>query len=467
LVVAIRLPATTAATTGKAASMIGLREIRALAPEQIIWDGGKGAVAGFGARRRSGDAITYLLKYRAGGGRRGRQRWYVIGRHGSPWTPEEARQEARRILGAVATGGDPAADRQAERSAQTVAELCDLYLADAEAGRLLTKRKVAKKPSTLATDRGRIERHIKPLLGRMAVADVDRGDVDKFMHDVAAGKTAARVKTGLHGLARVEGGKGTATRTIGLLGAIFGYAVRHRMRPDNPCSLVVKFADNRRERRLSDEEYGALGAALRQAEAAIRGIEAGGQGPGYGMRRRMATIWPPALAAVRFIALTGWRLGEAVGLKWAEVDLARRTARLADTKTGVSVRPLSRAACDLLKSMPRIESDRVFPPTRGDAETVLNLKKFLPRIVKLGELPADITAHVFRHSFASVAADLGYSELAIAALLGHRGGSVTTRYTHHADSVLLAAADAVADRLTDLMGESKPVADVVPLRERA
>ncbi len=46
--------------------MIGLREIRALGPDQIIWDRGKGAVAGFGARRRSGDAVTYLLKYRVG-----------------------------------------------------------------------------------------------------------------------------------------------------------------------------------------------------------------------------------------------------------------------------------------------------------------------------------------------------------------------------------------------------------------
>jgi hypothetical protein len=254
--------------------VIGLREIRELGPDQIIWDSGKGAVTGFGARRRAGHAVTYLLKYRAGGGRRGRQRWYVIGRHGSPWTPDKARQEAKRILGEVADGADPAAQREAARNAQTVAELCDLYLADAEAGRLLTKRKVAKKASTIATDRGRIERHIKPLLGRMPVAEVYRSDIERFMHNVAEGKTAARVKTGRYGLARVKGGQGTATRTLGLLGAIFAYAVRHRMRVDNPCTLVVKFAENRRERRLNDEEYAALGEALRQAEAAIRLVEA-------------------------------------------------------------------------------------------------------------------------------------------------------------------------------------------------
>ena len=109
---------------------------------------------------------------------------------------------------------------------------------------------------------------------------------------------------------------------------------------------------------------------------------------GFGVRRRTATIWPPAVAAARFIALTGWRLGEVVGLRWPELDLARRTATLADSKTGRSVRPLSKAACDVLCALPRLAGDRVFPPTRGGVDTVLNFKKFWPRIAKLGELPS-------------------------------------------------------------------------------
>ena len=58
---------------------------------------------------------------------------------------------------------------------------------------------------------------------------------------------------------------------------------------------------------------------------------------------------------------------------------------------------------------------------------------------------------MLRHSFASVAADLGFSELTIAALIGHRGGSVTSRYTHHADSVLQKAANDIAARIANLM----------------
>jgi integrase len=334
--------------------------------------------------------------------------------------------------------------QQRKSEPHAVAELCDLYLADAGVGRILTRRKVAKKPSTLATDRGRIVRHIKPQLGSMAVAAVMREDIERFMHAVAEGKTAARIKTKKRGLARVRGGRGTASRTVGLLGGIFTYAVRNRMRPDNPVHGVMRFADGKRERRLSDDDYAALGEALRGAEAAGK-------------------IWPAAIAMTRFLTFTGWRSGEALSLKWSDIDLARRTARLPDTKTGLSVRPLPQPACDVLRGLPRMTGELVFPATRGVGR-MTGFPKLWGRIAKLRELPPDMTPHVLRHSFASLAGDLGYSEPTIAALVGHKGRSVTSRYVHSADAVLLAAADAVADRTAELMGEEKPAGEVVPLR---
>ena len=113
---------------------IGLRDIRKLEPGEIIWDS---VVSGFHARRQRSEAVTYVLFYRT---EECRQRWYVIGRHGAPWTPDTARERAQELLGAVAAGTDPAAVKQAKRQAATVSELCDLYFADAEAGRLLTRR---------------------------------------------------------------------------------------------------------------------------------------------------------------------------------------------------------------------------------------------------------------------------------------------------------------------------------------
>jgi len=412
-----------------------LRQIRALKLGETIWDA---SLPGFGARRQQSEAVSYVLYYRTD---ERRQRWYTIGRHGAPWTPDSAREEARRLLGDVAHKADPAAEKRAKRNAKTIEELCDLYLADAEAGRLVTRRRSVKKASTLATDRGRIERHIKPLLGRRTVAAITREDVEAFMHDVAAGKTAGKTKTKLRGLANVRGGRGTASRTVGLLGAIFSYAVRHRIRADNPAHGVMRPADGRRARRLSDHEYKALGDALGKAAA---------------------NVWPPAVAAARFLALTGWRSGEALGLRWDEIDLGRRTATIGDTKTGRSIRPLSHAACDVLRSLTKAGT-LVFPATRGEGR-MSGFPKLWARITKLGELPMDVTPHVLRHSFASLAGDLGYSEPTIASLVGHKGHSITSRYIHAADAVLLAAADAVADRTAELMGDARSDARIVPLR---
>jgi hypothetical protein len=103
------------------------------------------------------------------------QRWFTISKQGAPRTPEAARDEAQRLLGEAAHKSDPPADKPAKRTARTVAELCDSYLADAKAGRLLTRRKIAKRASTVAIDCGRIERHIKALLGHRTVARHARG----------------------------------------------------------------------------------------------------------------------------------------------------------------------------------------------------------------------------------------------------------------------------------------------------
>ncbi|QYU70317.1 site-specific integrase [Leptolyngbya sp. 15MV] len=403
---------------------IGLREVAALAANEEVWDS---AVAGFGARRQRSTSIAYVLMYRT---REGRLRRYTIGRHGAPWTPETARIEAKRLLGLVADGEDPAGDKRRQRSqVTTVAELCDEYLQEAEAGRLLTRRRSGKKASTLMTDRGRVVRHIKPLLGKLSVTAVARDDIERFMHAVAEGKSAVRIKTKARGVANVRGGRGTATRTVGLLGAIFGYAVRQGLRVDNPVHGVTRFADGKRQRRLTDAEYALIGKALSSA------VE--------------QQIWQPAVNAIRTLALTGWRRGEVLALRWSELDLARRTAHLGDTKTGASMRPLAKPVVAILEAVDR-DRELVFPASRGDG-SLAGFTAFWERVMKLGNVPRDITPHVLRHSFASVAADLGYAESTIAALIGHSSGSITARYIHSADAVLLGAADTIAVHIQQLM----------------
>ena len=121
-----------------------------------------------------------------------------------PLTGLVVRQD--EYLGLAASGKDPAALKQGERAALTVCELCDLYLAEGCA---------TKKASTIATDRGRVERHIKPLLGRTRVVEVSRGDIERFLRDVADGRTKADVRTRPRGRAIVDGGrKGMPTKMV-------------------------------------------------------------------------------------------------------------------------------------------------------------------------------------------------------------------------------------------------------------
>jgi integrase len=163
------------------------------------------------------------------------------------------------------------------------------------------------------------------------------------MHGVAAGITATIEKTKPRGLSIVRGGPGVATRTVGLLGAIFTYSVRKGMRIDNPVHGVMRFADQRRDRRLTDDEYRHLGAALSMTEQ---------------------EVWKPTIDATWLMILTGWRRGEVLGLRWSEIDLRRRTARLADTKTGATMRPLSQLACEVIQVQPR-SGDVVFANRSG------------------------------------------------------------------------------------------------------
>ena len=306
------------------------------------------------------------------------------------------------MLGQVAKGEDPAEERATRRGSMTVAELCDAYLAAADKGLIMGKGGQAKKASTLYVDRGRIERHIKPLLGRRLVAELTTPDVQRFVRDVRGGKTAGVVKTGFRGKAVVEGGPGTAARTVELLGGILSYAVSERVITINPATGVKRPTDKKRKRRLTPDEYAALGKAL--AEAKEGGAER----------------WQ-AVAGVRLLALTGCRLGEIVKLRWSEVDRAEPCLRLKDSKEGASVRPISKAVLLILDGIERTPgSVYVLPTARGGQGPFASLDDALERIAGRAGLEG-VTAHTLRHSFASTGGDLGYSDSTIGAMLGHAG----------------------------------------------
>ena len=118
------------------------------------------------------------------------------------------------------------------------------------------------------------------------------------------------------------------------------------------------------------------------------------------------------------------------------------------------MRPLANAACEVLRCLGRGKDEAlVFPATRGNG-VMAGFPSLFARIVKAGELPEDVTPHVLRHSFASLGRRPRYSEPTIASLVGHKGHTITSLYVHAADAVLLDAADGVADRTSELMGDT-------------
>ena len=308
----------------------------------------------------------------------------------------------------------------------TVRELCDKYVAAAERGLILGKRNKPKKPSTVYVDKGRIERHIKPLLGTKRVRDLTSVDINKFISDVTAGKTAAVVKTGKRGKAVVEGGPGTAARTAGLLGGILTFAVNQGVRPDNPSRGVRRPAGKRRKRRVLPAEWRELGKALAAAE-------------------HDGETWQ-VIGCIRLLALTGCRPSEAIKLKWAEVDRSGKCFRLADTKEDESIRPLGRAALDILSKLPRAKgAEYVFPAVRSETGAFGGMDRGWDRIAERCGF-TDISPVTFRHSFASEADDLGYTRVTVKAILGHSAaGDVTEGYIHKVDPVLIAAAHTHGD----------------------
>lgn len=379
------------------------------ATDSFLWDTD---LKGFGVRIWPSGRKTFVAKYRVDGGRGGATRRFTIGTFGA-LTVDEARAEAKRILGSVAHGRDPAGERQAKRREMTVAQLIDLY---AEKGTDHLKER--NRRWMLA----RLRHHVVPLLGRKKISEVRVADVEQFMRDVKAGKTAKDEKTGPRVRVIVKGGAGAATKGVRDLSAVFAFAIRQELVTSNPCAPVKKPADGKRLRYLTLDEVTRLGAALDELQS---------EGAN-----------PKAVAIMRLWALTGCRRDEIAALRWSEADFTHACLRLQDTKTGRSVRPLASAALILLQAQERMPGcDYVFPSDAGST-FYQGTKRFWPKVVARAQLPG-VTPHTLRHTIGSAAVSSGETLAMTGALLGHANARSTSIYAHMQQDPARKAADRV------------------------
>jgi integrase len=408
---------------------------------------------GFGFRVRKTGARSFIAQYRIGGRNTVVQR-VTIGTYGK-MTVEEAREAARKVLAKAELGEDVAEQKAKERAEKTLADLCDLYLLE---GCEL------KKASTLKSDKGRIARHIKPLLGTKRIGKITSADIEKFMRDVANGKTAVDVKTGKHGRAIVKGGKGTATRTVRLLGGIFTFAIKQRMLKTNPAHGVAKYADKKGERYLSTDELMRLGASIRLAETdgLPWDIDATKPKAKHVAKTNQQTKMSPHVAgALRLLLFTGCRLREVLHLRWEHVDFERGLLLLPDSKTGRKTVVLNAPALAILNELPRV-GDYVIAG-ESDEKPRSDLKRPWSQITKHAGLEG-LRIHDLRHSFASFGAGGGMGLPIVGKLLGHANSATTARYAHlDADPLRMASNRIGSTIAAALSAQPETPSKIVPI----
>jgi integrase len=408
--------------------------------DTFYWDD---EVSGLGLRLKAPSAKTatgvkaWIVQYR---NQHHQSRRMTIGRF-PVMTTHLARKQAKQVLASVARGQDPADEKAQARKAITVAELCAEYLR-AGTGRI--------KPSTLENDRGRIEAHVRPLLGSRTVASLKHSDIERFRQDVAAGKTAkarppSRAKASKPGRSGrggiVRGGPVAAIRTADMLKTILQIAVRDGVLPSNPARGLRRKKTQPLPVPFSFDMVTAVGQAMRDAEKQEMNIY-------KSIRPATAT----ALAAIRLLILTGCRRMEVLTLQWGDVDFAGRCFRFRDTKTGQQLRPIGRAALDHLAEIKPDDAkpeDYVF---RGASKLghFVGLPKSWGRIAGAAKIK-DVSIHGLRHWFASGAAEMNYSDFIVGGLLGHAKRGITGRYANTPDAALTSAADRVAARIWDAL----------------
>ena len=376
------------------------RSVEALeitATDYLIWDS---EVRGFGVRVFPSGKRSYLIQYRAGK----RTRRLTLGQHG-PLTTDEARNLAKRQLGDVARGDDPAEARRKKRMAPTVAALCDRFLSEYVAEHC--------KPTTYAGYKTVVTQHIKPNFGTFQIEDVTREDVAELHH---------RLKdTPYH-----------ANRVVMVTSRMFNLAEDWGLRAEgtNPTRRLKKYKEVEKKRYLSDDEQTRLGEVL------FTGLETG-------------ELSEYVVGAFMLLLLTGCRLREIQTLKWNHIT--RTHLELPDSKTGRRRIPLPREAWEVLDMLPmRHGNPYVILGDNPDGH-YNDLQKPWRKIRARAGL-SDVRIHDLRHTYASVAVTNGIDPFMLKEIMGHKNLSTTLRYAHLADDAVQKAAGSVAARLAGSIG---------------
>ncbi|AZG78068.1 tyrosine-type recombinase/integrase [Methylocystis rosea] len=387
----------------------------------FFWDD---ALAGFGVTAFPSGRKIYIAQFR----KDGRSRRISIGEHGR-LTPDEARSQAKIILGAVETGADPIADRRTARAVRTFREVANDWMSQ----HVTPKRK----PRTASEYQRILNSHVFPAIGSKRICELRRADLTRLHARMAATPRAAN-----HMLATIS--------------AIWNWAARREevVFAANPVRGIERYAEKRRERFLTSAELARLGDALRDAESIGLPWAVDENGPHAKHLakpdKRRVKLDPFAIAAIRLLLLTGARLREILNARWSEVDLERGVIFLSDSKTGRKPIYLSAAAQAVLADLPRIEDCPHIIAGAKEGAPRSDLKKPWAAVTRASGLEG-LRLHDLRHSFASFGAGASLGLPIIGKLLGHSQAATTARYAHLDVDPLRRAVDTIGATISAAM----------------
>jgi integrase len=340
--------------------------------DRFIWDS---QLRGYGLKITPRGARAFVCQYRAGHSRSSPTRRITIGQYG-PLTPDQARREAKSILGAVAGGADPAAEKQARKQAQraprnTVADVAREWLRRDQA----TKR-------TLYEIQRILTRDVLPSIGDKLIADLRKRDIIEMLDAIVD-----------------RGAPTMACRVLSVVKRLLTWAAGRDIVESNVAQFVEPPVDKvSRDRVLNDAE---LVKVWRAAES---------MGGPYG-------------AGVKLLMLTGARRAEIFGLHESELYLEAAEIRLpaARVKSGEGrTIPLSAQAVDVLRTLPRLGpyllSGSGARPKSDHSRSKRQLDLLLPELEPW-------VAHDLRRSCATGLQRLGVKLEVIESILGHISGS--------------------------------------------
>jgi integrase len=384
---------------------------------EMWWDDHPKAT-GFGVRSYAGGGKSFFIDYRLDG----RQRRYTIGPF-PRWSAEAARERAKELRRGIDQGGDPAGAKRERRTAPTVQDLIDRYIAD----HLPKKSNVARN----LTDEKRMLAEIGDKLGKHTkVRDLHGGDIADMHRRITESGRPVR-----------------ANRILAICSKAFSLALVPKAgetlpwrdaAQGNPCKGVARNHEEARERFFSQAELMAIGDAL-------------------------AKYSGPAADCIRLAMLTGCRPSEAMAAQWEEFDKEPGFWIKPSSHTKqrrVHKLPLSPAAIELVDRLREKRKGKWVFPGNKPGEHLVSLDEAWKVVRKQAALGKDARLYDLRHTFASVGACGGLSLPIIGRLLGHTQSRTTQRYAHLADDPLREAADKITKVIT---GAGKPGAPIVPV----